>query len=88
MIVRILPGAEAELEAIGDYIARDNQRRALSFVRELRHKCMSLADTPPLLPARASLRRSWRAASCSRQLPNLLPCHRAARAHRRHSCAA
>ncbi|SAK98625.1 plasmid stabilization system protein [Caballeronia temeraria] len=53
MIVRILPGAEAGLEAIGDYIARDNPRRALSFVWELRDKCMSLADMPlayPLVP--------------------------------------
>ncbi|SAL07921.1 plasmid stabilization system protein [Caballeronia arationis] len=53
MIVRILPAAEAELEAIGDYIARDNPRRALSFVRELHDKCMSLADMPlayPLVP--------------------------------------
>nr|WP_284504017.1 type II toxin-antitoxin system RelE/ParE family toxin [Caballeronia sp. GAWG2-1] len=48
-----MPGAEADLEAIGDYIARDNSRRALSFVRELRDKCMSLADMPlayPLVP--------------------------------------
>ncbi|WP_109482529.1 type II toxin-antitoxin system RelE/ParE family toxin [Paraburkholderia sp. C35] len=53
MIVRILPAAKAELEAIGDYIARDNPRRAVSFVRDLRDKCMSLADMPlafPLVP--------------------------------------
>ena len=43
MIVRILPAAEAELEDIGDYIARDNPGRAVSFVRELREKCVSLA---------------------------------------------
>jgi toxin ParE1/3/4 len=53
MIVRILPVAKAELEAIGDYIAQDNPRRAVSFVRELRDKCLSLADMPlafPLVP--------------------------------------
>jgi toxin ParE1/3/4 len=53
MIVRILPAAEAGLEAIGDYIARDNPGRAVSFVRELRDKCMGLADMPlafPLVP--------------------------------------
>ncbi|MEZ2354160.1 type II toxin-antitoxin system RelE/ParE family toxin [Caballeronia sp. RCC_10] len=53
MIVRILHSAEAELEAIGDYIARDNPRRALSFVRDLGDKCMGLADMPlayPLVP--------------------------------------
>jgi plasmid stabilization system protein ParE len=30
MIVRILPAAEAELEAIGDYIARDNRMRSIT----------------------------------------------------------
>jgi plasmid stabilization system protein ParE len=53
MIVRILPAAETELEAIGDYIARDNPRRAVSFVRELRDKCLGLADMTlafPLVP--------------------------------------
>jgi toxin ParE1/3/4 len=34
-----LPQAEADLEAIGDSIARDNPRRAASFVRELREQC-------------------------------------------------
>ena len=31
-----LPAAIADLEGIGDYIARDNPRRAISFVAELR----------------------------------------------------
>ncbi|EEA01422.1 plasmid stabilization system [Burkholderia sp. H160] len=44
MIVQILPDAEADLEAIGDYLARDNPRRALSFVHELRDKCRRLVD--------------------------------------------
>lgn len=53
MRVRLLPGAESDLEAIADYIARDNPRRALSFVRELRDKCLRLAHMPeayPLVP--------------------------------------
>jgi toxin ParE1/3/4 len=53
MNVRILAAAEAELEAIGDYIARDNPRRAVSFVRELRDKCLGLVDMAfafPLVP--------------------------------------
>ena len=53
MKIRILPVAEAELEAIGDYIARNNPRRAVSFVRELRDKCLGLGDMPlafPLVP--------------------------------------
>lgn len=53
MIVRITTSAEGDLERIGDYIAQDNPKRALSFVLELRDKCLSLADTPrgfPLVP--------------------------------------
>jgi toxin ParE1/3/4 len=36
MIVRFTDAAEHDLEALGDYIAQDNLKRALSFVRELR----------------------------------------------------
>lgn len=53
MIVRLSAEAEGDLERIGDYIAQDNPRRALSFVLELRDACMSLADMPlafPLVP--------------------------------------
>ncbi|MEY2342347.1 type II toxin-antitoxin system RelE/ParE family toxin [Acidithiobacillus sp. IBUN Pt1247-S3] len=53
MIVHILPDAELDLEAIGDYIARDNPRRALNFMAELREKCFALASMPlafPLVP--------------------------------------
>jgi plasmid stabilization system protein ParE len=48
--VRILPAAEAELDAIGDYIARGNPRHAMSFVRELRDKCLGLADMALAFP--------------------------------------
>lgn len=53
MKVRITAQAERDLEGIGDYIAQDNPSRALSFIEELRDKCLSLADTPlafPLVP--------------------------------------
>ena len=53
MIVQLSAEAEHDLEAIGDYIARDNPARALSFIRELRSKCAGLADMPerfPLVP--------------------------------------
>lgn len=46
MIVDITDEAEAGLEAIGDYIARDNPERALSFVRELYQRCLELAEMP------------------------------------------
>ena len=53
MIVHITAEAERDLEAIGDYIARDNPARAISFLRELREQCLGLADMPqrfPLVP--------------------------------------
>ena len=40
------PAAEQDLEAIADYIASDNPRRALSFVRELRAQCERIARNP------------------------------------------
>ena len=46
MIVRLTAEAENDLEQIGDYIAQDNPKRALSFVLALRDKCLSLADAP------------------------------------------
>lgn len=53
MIVQLSAEAEHDLEAIGDYIARDNPARALGFIRELRAKCADLALMPerfPLVP--------------------------------------
>lgn len=62
MIVDFTAEAERDLEAIGDHIARDNPVRALSFVRELRGKCLGLdemAERFPLVPRyeRAGIRR-------------------------------
>lgn len=53
MIVVITAEAEADLENIGDFIAEDNPRRAVSFVNELIEACERLADIPrgyPLVP--------------------------------------
>jgi toxin ParE1/3/4 len=53
LIVELSGEAERDLEEIGDYIARDNPRRALSLVAELRAKCLDLAQGPlgyPLAP--------------------------------------
>ena len=50
MIVRLTTEAEDDLEHIADYIAQDNPHRALSFVLELRDKCMSLADMHQTYP--------------------------------------
>lgn len=53
MIVRLSAEAEQDLERIADYIALDNPVRAVSFLQELRGKCLALADMPerfPLVP--------------------------------------
>ena len=62
MKVLLTTEAEGDLERIGDYIALDNPRRALSFVLELRDSCMSLANLHlafPLVPryAHSGIRR-------------------------------
>ncbi|NJO34617.1 MAG: type II toxin-antitoxin system RelE/ParE family toxin [Rhodospirillales bacterium] len=38
--------ALADLEAIGDWIARDNPRRAAEFIWELRDACSNIPDMP------------------------------------------
>jgi plasmid stabilization system protein ParE len=50
MIVEFTAVAEANLEEIGDYVARDNPVRALSFVHELARACLELADFPEAWP--------------------------------------
>ena len=47
--------AEADLEGIGDYIARDNPRRALSFIVELRRQCAKIAEAPQAYRRRPEL---------------------------------
>ena len=40
------PMAELDLEEIADFIARDNPRRALSFIRELRERGLKITWFP------------------------------------------
>ena len=44
------PLAEEDLEDIGDYIARDNPTRAISFVRDIRERCAKIAAVPMAAP--------------------------------------
>ncbi|GBQ21359.1 hypothetical protein AA12717_0860 [Gluconacetobacter sacchari DSM 12717] len=50
MIVRFTSDAEDDLEAIGDYIARDNPMRAVGFLRELKACCLELVSLPHAWP--------------------------------------
>lgn len=46
MRVRLTPKARADLEGIGGYIARDNPRRARSFVKELAATAHGIGRSP------------------------------------------
>lgn len=53
MNVYFTASAERDLEHIGDHIARDNPKRARSFVQDLQKKCQTIVDMPygwPLVP--------------------------------------
>jgi toxin ParE1/3/4 len=62
------PRAAADLEEIGDYIARDNPVRASSFVAELEGKCKAIAASPELYPSRIDLAPGLRMAVHGRYL--------------------
>lgn len=62
------PLAEADLEAIGDYIVRDNPRRAITFIRELRQRCGQIADMPRAAPLRPELGAGVRVVTFGRYL--------------------
>lgn len=60
MKVRLSPSAARDLAEIGDRIAQDDPRRAVSFVEELAAACMGLAEFPkayPTLVDRPDIRR-------------------------------
>jgi plasmid stabilization system protein ParE len=54
------PAARQDLLEIGDYIARDNPTRALSFVDELEEACKGLLDAPLRVPLIQELTRGYR----------------------------
>jgi len=47
--------AEHDLEEIGDYIARDNPARAVSFIKEIRGHCQKINTYPEAAPLRPEL---------------------------------
>ena len=60
--------AEADIEEIGDYIARDKPARAVTFIAELRAHCRSLTEFPEAAPLRPSLGDNVRMAVHGRYL--------------------
>ena len=59
------PQAVADVQAIGDYIARDSPQRAASFVAELLAHIQRIAERPEAYPARSELSEGLR--SCVHQ---------------------
>ncbi|MEQ1666126.1 MAG: type II toxin-antitoxin system RelE/ParE family toxin [Bdellovibrionales bacterium] len=47
--------AVSDLEEIGDYIARDNPKKAIDFVDKIRKCCFSIAKSPNSSPLRENL---------------------------------
>jgi toxin ParE1/3/4 len=62
------PRAERDLEEIGDYIARGNPARALSFLDELRSRCDRITANPAAYPTREDLAPGLRMAVHRRYL--------------------
>jgi toxin ParE1/3/4 len=52
--------AKLDLEDIGDYIARDNPQRAITFVDEIRQRCFAIVQAPRAAPLRESLGKGVR----------------------------
>lgn len=55
MRLELSPQAQADLEAIGDYIALDNPGNALRFIRGMREQCQKIALAPMAYVARPEL---------------------------------
>ena len=57
---RLLPAAEADIEAIALYIAEDNPRAAQRWVDGIEEHCARLGDMPGMGVARADVRPDLR----------------------------
>ena len=60
--------AEDDLEAIADYIACENPRRALSYIIEIRDRCHSLVAFPESAPLREAYGKGIRMTPFGRYL--------------------
>lgn len=61
MKLNISSVAESDIEQIGDYIAKDSPRQALSFVKALYQQCEKIAQSPLLYRLRPELDENIRA---------------------------
>ena len=58
--------AKEDLKDIGDYIARDNHRRAKSFIEDIQRQCQRVSEKPTLYPFRKELGEQMRSCSFGR----------------------
>ncbi|MBO0346213.1 type II toxin-antitoxin system RelE/ParE family toxin [Roseibium sp. CAU 1637] len=63
-----MPAARDDLREIGDYIARDNPGRALSFINEIEARLRQVADRPQSFPLREDIHAGLRSARHGRYL--------------------
>ncbi|HIE6127822.1 TPA: type II toxin-antitoxin system RelE/ParE family toxin [Proteus mirabilis] len=68
MKLGISPLAEQDLESIGDWIAKDNPIRALSFIEELYQKCLLIAESPTFYAERPEILPGLRSCTYGRYL--------------------
>jgi len=57
---------EGDLEAIGDYIAQDNPKRAVSFIREMRERIRAVGENPLIYRVRPEIGKDARMAVVGR----------------------
>jgi toxin ParE1/3/4 len=57
---------ESDLEAIGDYIAQDNPKRAVSFIREMRERIRAVGENPLIYRVRPEIGEGARMAVVGR----------------------
>jgi toxin ParE1/3/4 len=57
---------ESDLEAIADYIAQDNPKRAVSFIREIRERIRAVGKNPLIYRLRSELGNDARMAVMGR----------------------
>ena len=60
--------AERDIEDIGDFIARDNPRRAITFITKLRDRCRQIVEFPRAAPSRRALGKGVRCVVFGRYL--------------------
>jgi toxin ParE1/3/4 len=66
MRLKLSPLAEADLEAIGDYVAADSPANALRFVQGLRAQCRKIALSPQAYVSRPELAEGLRSCAYGR----------------------